>query len=72
MRRAKLEGERRVLQRRHRAALEALGARAYELRATSDGLPPALGPSLADVEAVLMEIDALSVEIDAMREAEEA
>jgi hypothetical protein len=70
MRRARLEGERRVLQRQHRAAFEQLGRRTHEL--ARDGRLPAdeLAPEIARVEAKQMEIDAKSVEIDALREPE--
>ena len=71
MRRARLEGERRVLQRQHRATLEALGRRAYELAASGRVPTGDLAPELAAVEAKLMEIDAKTVEIDALREPEE-
>mgnify|MGYP001434028848 FL=1 len=67
LRRARVEGERRVLQRQHRAALEELGERAYEL--VRAGKLPAddLGPQIAAVEARLMEIEAKVTEIDALR-----
>lgn len=58
VRRARLEGERRVLERRHRGALEALGSRAYAL--AQDGLltADALAPEIAEVQRQLAEIDA--------------
>ena len=72
LRRARLEGERRVLQRQHRSALEALGARAYELT-TGEGLSAgALAAEVAAVEAKLMEIDAKTAEIAALRASDEA
>ncbi len=64
VRRARLEGERRVLKRQHRAALEALGDRVVELVRTGALPETGIGPELATVEAKLMEIDAKSAEID--------
>ena len=64
-RRARLEGERRVLQRQHRAALEALGTRVVELTHDS-ALELPLGPEIATVEAKLMEIDAKTAEIESL------
>lgn len=63
VRRARAEGERRLLQRQHRNALEELGARAYEL--VHEGTIPAdvLGPEVAAVEGRLMEIDAKATEM---------
>lgn len=63
IRRARLEGERRLLQRQHRTALEDLGARAYDL--VHEGIIPAdvLGPEIAAVEGRLMEIDAKVTEM---------
>jgi len=58
VRRARLEGERRLLERRHRAALEALGTRAYELIGDNRLSADALTPEVAEVERLLMEIDA--------------
>lgn len=68
LRRARVEGERRLLQRQHRAALEELGERAYEL--VKDGTLPAapLSAEVAAVESALMEIEAKAAEIDDMRE----
>lgn len=63
IRRARLEGERRLLERQHRAALEDLGTRAYDL--VQEGAIPAdlLGPEVAAVEGRLMEIDAKATEM---------
>ena len=58
VRRARLEGERRVLERRHRAALEALGARTYALVDEGTLSADALAPEVAEVRNRLMEIDA--------------
>jgi len=71
LRRARLEGERRVLQRQHRAALEELGERAYELARAGKIDGTVLGPELAAVEAKLMEIDAKGAEVEAVRAADE-
>lgn len=58
LRRARVEGERRLLQRQHRAALEELGERAYEL-VRSGVLPDGpLAAEVASVEAKLMELEA--------------
>jgi hypothetical protein len=67
VRRARLEGERRMLQRQHRATLEALGSRVYDLVRAGHLPDGELAPELASVENKLMEIDAKSVEIDALR-----
>ena len=58
VRRARLEGERRILERRHRTALEALGARAYALVEQGDLSADALAPEVAEVRNRMMEIDA--------------
>ena len=67
LRRARVEGERRLLQRQHRAALEELGERAYEL--VRDGTIPgeALSTEIGAVESKLMEIEAKVAEIDSLR-----
>ena len=49
--RARLEGEKRVLERRHRQALAALGARAYALSQEGALTADALAPEIAEVEA---------------------
>ena len=67
VRRARLEGERRVLQRQHRAALEMLGSRVFELVRAGHLPDGELAPELASVENKLMEIDAKSVEIEGLR-----
>jgi hypothetical protein len=67
LKRARVEGERRLLQRQHRAALEELGERAYEL-VRSGALPEApIATEVAAVESKLMEIEAKVAEIDALR-----
>ena len=50
LKRARLEGERRLLQRQHRAALEELGERTYELVRAGEMPEGKLGPELAAVE----------------------
>jgi hypothetical protein len=68
MRRARLEGERRMVMRHHRSALEELGQRAYEaVRAGT--IPEALlAPEIAAVEAKLGELETKLSEIDRLRE----
>ncbi len=67
LKRARVEGERRLLQRQHRTALEELGERAYEL-VRSGALPEEpLATEIASVESKLMEIEAKVAEIDSLR-----
>lgn len=71
LKRARVEGERRLLQRQHRAALEELGERAYEqVRAGSLPEEP-IAAEVAAVEAKLMEIEAKVAEIDELRSEDE-
>lgn len=71
LKRARVEGERRLLQRQHRAALEELGERAFEL-VKAGALPgEALSAEVAAVESKLMEIEAKAVEIEGMRDADD-
>jgi hypothetical protein len=63
VRRARLDGERRVLQRQHRAALEQLGVRVIELVRGGQLPDTGMGPEIANVEAKLMEIDAKAAEM---------
>ncbi len=58
--RARLEGERRVTERRHRAALTALGARAYAL--AKEGRLPT-----HDLADQIAEVDARTVDLEAVR-----
>ncbi len=58
MRRARLEGERRILERRHRHALEALGRRAHQLMAQGTLSADALAAEAAEVDARLAEVEA--------------
>jgi hypothetical protein len=71
LRRARVEGERRLLQRQHRAALEELGTRAYELVRAGDLPEEPLAAELAAVDRKLIELDAKEQEI-ADLQAEEA
>jgi hypothetical protein len=71
LRRARVEGERRLLQRQHRAALEELGERAYELVRSGQIEEGPMAPEIAAVESKLMEIEAKVAEIEALRQAEE-
>lgn len=71
VRRARLEGERRVLERRHRTALEALGARAYELIAQGDLSADALAPEVAEVQQRLAAIDEAVAAMDGGADAPE-
>jgi len=64
LKRARVEGERRLLQRQHRAALEALGERTYELVRAERLEGAELSPELAAVESKLMEIEAKVAELD--------
>lgn len=71
LRRARVEGERRLLQRQHRAALEDLGERTYEVVRSGQMEEGPLGPEIAAVESKLMEIEAKVAETEALREEEE-
>ena len=66
--RARLEAERRLLGRQHRAALETLGQRAYELTRTGALPAESLATEIAAVDERLDEIEAKLAEIDALRE----
>ena len=67
LKRARVEGERRLLQRQHRTALEELGERAYELVRAGTIPEEPLSPEIAAVESKLMEIEAKVAEIDGLR-----
>lgn len=71
LRRARVEGERRLLQRQHRTALEELGARAYELVRAGTVPEGPLAAEIAAVEAKLGEIEAKATEIEQLRTEEE-
>jgi hypothetical protein len=67
LKRARVEGERRLLQRQHRAALEELGERAYELVRAGQLPEEPLAHEIAAVESKLMEIEGKVAEIDGLR-----
>jgi hypothetical protein len=67
LKRARVEGERRLLQRQHRAALEELGERTYELVRAGTIPEEPLAAEIGAVEAKLMEIEAKVAEIESMR-----
>ena len=67
LKRARTDGERRMLLRQHRAALEALGERTYELVSSGRLSGDLLGPEIAEVENKLMEIEAKVGEIEELR-----
>ena len=71
LKRARVEGERRLLQRQHRAALEELGERAYELVRAGQIPEEPLATEIGAVESKLMEIEAKVAEIDSLRTDEE-
>lgn len=68
IKRARIQGERRLLERQHRAALEELGERAYAL--IKDGAVDAgvLSPQVAAVDSALMEIEGKDAEIAAFND----
>lgn len=70
LRRARSEGERRMLQRQHRTALEELGLRTYELVKAGELPDEPIGVEIAAVEAKLIEIEAKIVEIEQLRDDE--
>ena len=71
VKRARIEGERRLLQRQHRTALETLGERTYELVRAGRLSEQELEPELAEVERRLMEMEAKVTELDELRDEEE-
>ena len=70
LKRARVEGERRLLQRQHRAALEELGERAYELVRAGRLPEEPLAAEISAVESKLMEIEAKVAEVEGLREEE--
>jgi hypothetical protein len=66
LKRARVEGERRLLQRQHRAALEELGERAYELVRAGQIPEEPLAAEISAVESKLMEIEAKVAEVDGL------
>jgi chromosome segregation ATPase len=71
LKRARVEGERRLLQRQHRAALEELGERAYELVRAGKLPEEPLAAEISAVESKLMEIEAKVTEVEGLRTEEE-
>jgi len=71
LRRARVEGERRLLQRQHRAALEELGERAYELVRAGTLPEEPLAAEVAAVDQKLMEIEGKVAEIESLRTEED-
>lgn len=67
LKRARVEGERRLLQRQHRAALEELGERTYELVRSGQVPEQPLAAEVGAVESKLMEIEAKVAEIESLR-----
>lgn len=67
LRRARVEGERRLLQRQHRSALEELGERAYELVRAGTLPEEPLAAEVAAVDQKLMEIEGKVSEIESLR-----
>lgn len=72
IRRAKLEGERRLLQRQHRAALEELGERTYELAQAGRIAQDQIAPEVAAIDAKLGEIETKVFEIEGLRDGPDA
>jgi hypothetical protein len=72
LKRARIEGEKRLLQRQHRAALEDLGLRVYELVKAGDMPEDAIASEVAAVEGKLIEIEAKVTEIEDLRPADDA
>lgn len=71
LRRARVEGERRLLQRQHRTALEELGERTYELVRAGEIPEGPIAAEVAAVESKLMEIEAKVAEVESLRGEEE-
>lgn len=67
LKRARIEGEKRLLQRQHRSALEDLGLRVYELVKAGDMPEDAIAAEVAAVEGKLIEIEAKVTEIEDLR-----
>lgn len=65
LRKARAEGERRLILRQHRAALEELGERAYSLIRSGELQTDLLDPEVQVVESKLAELEAKSRELDA-------
>lgn len=71
LKRARVEGERRLLQRQHRAALEELGERTYELVRAGVLPEEPIATEIAAIEQKLMEIEAKVAEIESLRNEDE-
>jgi hypothetical protein len=66
LKRARVEGERRLLERHHRTALEELGERAYELAKAGQIPEQPLAAEIAAVDSKLMELEGKAAEIDSL------
>jgi hypothetical protein len=71
LKRARVEGERRLLQRQHRAALEDLGLRAYELIRAGELPEEPLATEVAAIDRKLIELEAKEREITQLQEDED-
>ena len=67
LKRARVEGERRLLQRQHRAALEELGERTYEQVRAGELPEGPISAEIAAVESKLIEIEAKVAEVESLR-----
>jgi len=72
LKRARVEGERRLVQRQHRAALEDLGLRAYELVRAGELPEEPLATEVAAIDRKLIELEAKEREIAQLQEDEDA
>jgi hypothetical protein len=72
LKRARVEGDRRLLQRQHRAALEDLGLRTYELIRAGELSEEPLASEVAAIDSKLIELEAKEREIAELHEDEEA
>jgi hypothetical protein len=71
LKRARVEGERRLLQRQHRAALEDLGLRTYELIRAGELPEEPLASEVAAIDRKLIELEAKEREITLLQEDED-
>ena len=72
LKRARVEGERRLLQRQHRAALEDLGLRTYELVRAGELPEEPLATEVAAIDRKLIELEAKEREITQLQDDEDA
>ena len=72
LKRARVEGERRLLQRQHRAALEDLGLRTYELIRAGELPEEPLATEVAAIDRKLIELEAKEREITQLQDDEDA